>query len=75
MRRERSTGSRRFTRQGRTGRYQKRAAATRARGTRARVSRPGGRVAKLPTIAAYAYKKSVGQPVVYPRNDLGYVEN
>ncbi|MFE0688819.1 citrate synthase [Streptomyces sp. JH002] len=32
-------------------------------------------LAKLPTIAAYAYKKSVGQPVVYPRNDLGYVEN
>ncbi|WP_371479227.1 citrate synthase [Kitasatospora sp. NBC_00315] len=32
-------------------------------------------LAKLPTIAAYAYKKSVGQPFVYPRNDLGYVEN
>lgn len=32
-------------------------------------------LAKVPTIAAYAYKKSVGQPVVYPRNDLGYVEN
>ncbi len=32
-------------------------------------------LAKLPTIAAYAYKKAVGQPVVYPRNDLGYVEN
>jgi citrate synthase len=32
-------------------------------------------VAKLPTIAAYAYKKSVGHPFVYPRNDLGYVEN
>lgn len=32
-------------------------------------------LAKLPTIAAYAYKKSVGHPVVYPRNDLGYVEN
>ncbi|WP_461033656.1 citrate synthase [Streptomyces mayteni] len=32
-------------------------------------------LAKLPTIAAYAYKKAMGQPVVYPRNDLGYVEN
>ncbi|CAM5724261.1 hypothetical protein SFUMM280S_01429 [Streptomyces fumanus] len=32
-------------------------------------------LAKLPTIAAYAYKKSVGHPFVYPRNDLGYVEN
>jgi citrate synthase len=32
-------------------------------------------LAKLPTIAAYAYKKSVGQPFVYPRNDLNYCEN
>ncbi|NJP64834.1 citrate synthase [Streptomyces spiramenti] len=32
-------------------------------------------LAKLPTIAAYAYKKSVGHPVVYPSNELGYVEN
>jgi len=32
-------------------------------------------LAKLPTIAAYAYKKSIGHPFVYPRNDLGYVEN
>ncbi|MCC3653917.1 MULTISPECIES: citrate synthase [Streptomyces] len=32
-------------------------------------------LAKLPTIAAYAYKKSIGHPVVYPSNDLGYVEN
>ncbi|MEE1928226.1 citrate synthase [Streptomyces sp. TRM 70351] len=32
-------------------------------------------LAKLPTIAAYAYKKAVGHPVVYPRNDLSYVEN
>ncbi len=32
-------------------------------------------MAKLPTIAAFAYKKSVGQPLVYPRNDLGYCEN
>ncbi|MER7757869.1 citrate synthase [Kitasatospora sp. NPDC097643] len=32
-------------------------------------------LAKLPTIAAYAYKKAMGQPFVYPRNDLSYVEN
>jgi citrate synthase len=32
-------------------------------------------LAKLPTIAAYAYKKSVGQPVLYPDNSLGLVEN
>ncbi len=32
-------------------------------------------LAKVPTIAAYAYKKSIGHPFVYPRNDLGYVEN
>ena len=32
-------------------------------------------VAKLPTIAAAAYKLSVGQPFIYPRNDLGYAEN
>ena len=32
-------------------------------------------MAKLPTIAAYAYKKSMGQPFVYPRNDLTYCEN
>ena len=32
-------------------------------------------LAKLPTIAAYAYKKAVGHPVVYPSNNLGYVEN
>ena len=32
-------------------------------------------MAKLPTIAAYAYKKSIGQPFVYPRNDLTYCEN
>ena len=32
-------------------------------------------IAKIPTIAAMAYKYSVGQPVVYPRNDLGYAEN
>jgi citrate synthase len=32
-------------------------------------------IAKLPTIAAYAHKKSIGQPFVYPRNDLTYCEN
>ena len=32
-------------------------------------------LAKLPTIAAYAYKKSVGQPNLYPDNSLGLVEN
>ena len=32
-------------------------------------------VAKMPTIAAFAYKKSAGQPYMYPRNDLTYVEN
>ncbi|MDN5790160.1 MAG: citrate synthase [Micrococcales bacterium] len=32
-------------------------------------------LAKLPTIAAYAYKKSVGQPFVYPNNSLSLPEN
>jgi citrate synthase len=32
-------------------------------------------LAKLPTLAAYAYKKSVGQPFLYPDNSLGLVEN
>jgi len=32
-------------------------------------------LAKLPTIAAAAYKLSVGQPFIYPRNDLNYTEN
>ena len=30
---------------------------------------------KLPTIAAYSHKQSSGQPLMYPRNDLNYVEN
>jgi citrate synthase len=30
-------------------------------------------LAKLPTIASYAYKKSIGQPFLYPDNSLGYV--
>jgi len=32
-------------------------------------------LAKVPTLAAYAYKKSVGQPLLYPDNSLNYVEN
>ena len=32
-------------------------------------------LAKVPTLAAYAYKKSVGQPLLYPDNSLGLVEN
>jgi citrate synthase len=32
-------------------------------------------VAKMPTIAAMAYKYSIGQPFMYPRNDLSYAEN
>jgi len=32
-------------------------------------------IAKVPTIAAMAYKYSIGQPFVYPRNDLTYAEN
>jgi citrate synthase len=32
-------------------------------------------VGKMPTLAAYAYKYSIGQPFVYPRNDLDYTTN
>ncbi len=32
-------------------------------------------IAKMPTLAAMAYKYSVGQPFVYPRNDLSYTGN
>jgi len=32
-------------------------------------------MAKLPTVAAFAYKKSIGQPYMYPRNDLEYSSN
>ena len=32
-------------------------------------------IAKVPTIAAMAYKYSIGQPFVYPRNDLDYASN
>lgn len=32
-------------------------------------------LAKIPTIAAYAYKKSFGQPFIYPQNSMSYCEN
>ncbi len=32
-------------------------------------------LAKMPTLAAWAYKRSIGQPFVYPRNDLDYASN
>ncbi|MBZ0153550.1 MAG: citrate synthase [Planctomycetes bacterium] len=32
-------------------------------------------LAKMPTIAAYSYKHSIGQPFMYPRNDLSYAGN
>jgi len=32
-------------------------------------------LAKLPTLAAYAYKKSIGQPFIYPDNSLGFIDN
>ena len=32
-------------------------------------------IAKIPTIAAMCYKYSIGQPFMYPRNDLNYAEN
>ncbi|HYJ77253.1 MAG TPA: citrate synthase [Actinomycetes bacterium] len=32
-------------------------------------------MAKLPTIASYAFKKAVGQPLLYPDNSMGYVDN
>ncbi len=32
-------------------------------------------LAKMPTIAAYSYKHSIGQPFMYPRNDLSYTAN
>ena len=32
-------------------------------------------IAKIPTIAAWAYKYSIGQPFMYPRNDFTYAEN
>ena len=32
-------------------------------------------IAKMPTLAAMAYKTSIGQPIIYPRNDLNLTEN
>lgn len=32
-------------------------------------------IAKFKTIAAFAYKKAIGQPYIYPRNDLSYVQD
>ncbi len=32
-------------------------------------------IAKLPTLAAWAYKTSIGEPLVYPDSNLGYTEN
>ena len=32
-------------------------------------------IAKMPTLAAMSYKYSLGQPFMYPRNDLSYAEN
>ncbi|GAA1376070.1 citrate synthase [Luteococcus sanguinis] len=32
-------------------------------------------LAKVPTLAAYSYKNSVGQPTLYPDNSLSYIEN
>jgi len=32
-------------------------------------------IAKVPTLAAWTYKYTIGQPFVYPRNDLSYAEN
>jgi citrate synthase len=32
-------------------------------------------IAKIPTIAAAAHKHSLGQPFIYPRNDLDYAAN
>ena len=32
-------------------------------------------IAKMPTIAAMCFKYSIGQPFMFPRNDLDYAEN
>ena len=32
-------------------------------------------MAKAPTIAAYAYKTSIGEPLLYPRRELGFIDN
>ena len=36
---------------------------------------PARLLGKMPTIAAYSYKHSIGQPLIYPRNDLSYPAN
>jgi len=36
---------------------------------------PARLLGKMPTIAAYSYKHSIGQPLIYPRNDLSYAAN
>ena len=63
-------------------------AGLRGGGRRARDLLPGARdradashetvvrlIAKMPTIAAYSYKHSIGQPFMYPRNELDYAAN
>ena len=42
---------------------------------RQRVTASHRMIAKMPTIAAMAYKYSIGQPFIYPRNDLDYTSN
>jgi citrate synthase len=32
-------------------------------------------LAKMPTVAAFSYKRSIGQPYIYPQNRFGYAEN
>ncbi len=32
-------------------------------------------IAKMPTLAAMAYKYSIGEPIIYPQDDLGFAEN
>ncbi len=43
--------------------------------TRQRETASHRMIAKMPTIAAMAYKYSMGQPFIYPRNDLDYTSN
>ena len=32
-------------------------------------------IAKMPTLAAYAYRTSMGLPIVYPKKKFGYIKN
>jgi citrate synthase len=32
-------------------------------------------IAKMPTLVALSYKYSIGQPIIYPQNDLSYTQN